>query len=230
MRNYSSELLTDLNTPLLLRKLQHLGFNQNAIDLIKNYFTDRNQYVNYDNYTSTKSNVNLGVPQGSILGPLFFSLFINDLALYMTELKKKLFADDTTFYRSAKDSPTLINEFQHHIKPLLEWCSFNKLDLNWSKTFFMFIKNKRFKYPNSIDVYGNNIIVVNSFKLLGVTLDDKLTFNDFVNITKKSVNTKLYSIRRLFYLANSVKIQFFKTFILPYSLYILSKKNSSTSL
>ena len=200
---------------LLLRKLHHLGFSQNALELIKHYFTDRSQYVNYNNHASNKSDLHLGVPQGSILGPLFFSLFINDLALYMTGLNKKLFADDTTLYRSAKDCSILVNDFQFHKKPLTN-INFNKLDLNWSKTFFMFIKNKKCKYPSFIDVDGSNISVVNSFKLLGVTLDDKLTFNDFINTTKKSVNTKLYSIKRLFYLSTSVKIQFFKTFILPY--------------
>jgi hypothetical protein len=92
----------------------------------------------------------------------------------------------------------------------------------------MFVTNKRINLPKEIavckDINGTDIqvSVVNSFKLLGVTIDNKLNFSDHVSIVKKIVNRKLFSIKRLFYLCTSVKIHFFKTFILPYFDYCLS--------
>ena len=213
----------DLVDPkLLLFKLKLIGFKKNALDLIENYFDGRTQQVIYNNAKSNKTTVRLGVPQGSILGPLLFTIFINDLALSIRNMNKKLFADDTSIYKSMDDKDKIINEFEKSIKTLLEWCDFKKLDLNWSKTFFMFIKNKRINYPTSIRICGIDIKVVDSFQLLGVNIDSKLTFNNFISKTKKSVNCKLYSIKRLFYLSYSVKIQFFKTFIVPYFNYCLT--------
>jgi hypothetical protein len=86
----------------------------------------------------------------------------------------------------------------------------------------MFVTNKRVTLPKTVILSGCQVEVVNSFKLLGVTIDNKLQFTDYVSLVCKSINTKLYSIKRLFYLATSVKIQFFKSFILPYFDYCCS--------
>ena len=125
------------------------------------------------------------------------------------------------------DLNTLIKRFVDKLKVLLEWCDFNKLDINWSKTYFMFITNKRVKLPTEITIVNNKSVdikvgVVTSFKLLGITIDNKLTFLEHCSIIKKTINRKLFSIKRLFFLCTSVKIHFFKTFILPYFDYCLS--------
>jgi hypothetical protein len=214
----------------LLRKLFHYGFDNSALELITNYFTDRQQTVKYDKKKSPMLGIRLGVPQGSVLGPLFFLLMINDLA-YILDLMCKLFADDTTLGDCDKNLNTLISRFRDRLKALLEWCEFNTLDINWSKTFFMFVTNKRVKLPTEITISSKivnnetvdiNVNVVTSFKLLGVTLDNKLTFTEHCSNLKKIINRKLYSIKRLFFLCTSVKIHFFKTFILPYFDYCLS--------
>ena len=101
--------------------------------------------------------------------------------------------------------------------------SFNKLDINWSKTFFMIITNQNKKlFPTEILIGDIAVQVVDKFKLLGVTIDNKLNFDKYSSDLRKSINFKLYSIKRIFFLAHSVKIQFFKTFILPYFDYCLS--------
>ena len=133
----------------LLLKLFHYGFDNNSLDLIANYFTQRSQTVKFNNSNSSFESINLGVPQGSVLGPLFFLLFINDLT-FIIELICKMFADDTTLYESDENLDILITKFKKKLEPFIEWCKFNKLDINWSKTFFMFVTNKHIKknYPN----------------------------------------------------------------------------------
>ena len=129
-----------------------------------------------------------------------------------------MFADDSTLYDEDTCLENLITKFRIYIKQLLEWCDINKMDINWSKTFFMIITNQRFKHPTTIEVLNINIEVVKTFKLLGVLIDDKL----FVHQTKKDIYKKLFSIKKIFYLSKSVKIQFFKSFLMPHFNYCLS--------
>jgi hypothetical protein len=212
-----------VDSKLLLLKLFHYGFDNNALALIKNYFESRQQQVKYRGISSSFADIKLGVPQGSVLGPLFFLIFINDLP-FLLELLCKLFADDTTLYLMGDNVTTLINKFKEYLKPMLDWCKFNKLDINWDKTFFMFVTNKRVgkQIPNEISIENCQVKVVDNFKFLGVTIDNKLNFDKYSRDLRLSVNKKLYSIKRLFYLCTSVKIQFFKTFVLPYFDYCLS--------
>ena len=207
----------------LLLKLFHYGFDNNSIALISNYFSQRTQTVKFNNSNSSFEPINLGVPQGCVLGPLFFLLFINDLA-FIIELICKMFADDTSLYDSDENLETLITKFKKKLEPFIDWCKYNKLDINWSKTFFMFVTNKhtKNKLPKQILINDVQVQVVESFKLLGVTIDNKLNFTKYTSDLRKIINRKLFSIKRLFYLSTSVKIQFFKTFILPYFDYCLS--------
>jgi hypothetical protein len=135
-----------------------------------------------------------------------------------------MFADDTTLYTSGNDLNTLLTSFKKKLEKLFAWCNFNKLDINWSKTFFMFITNKRInkELPTKIQVDNISVDVVTDFKLLGITIDNKLNFEKYTTQLRAIINRKLYSIKRIFYLNRAVKLQFFKTFILPYFDYCLS--------
>lgn len=205
-----------VDSTLLLKKLFHLGFGNNALDLITNYFENRTQAVKLNGTSSSSQSIKLGVPQGSVLGPLFFLLFINDLPHYVNGFNCKLFADDTSLYMSNKSYEKLIIDFHKSTEKLMSWCSFNKLDLNLKKTFIMFITNKRLKLPQMIQTNGSDIQVVSSVKILGIIIDNKLNFLEYASKLRLIVTKKLYSIKRLFFLCTSVKIQFFKSFILPY--------------
>ena len=94
----------------------------------------------------------------------------------LKKLQCKLFADDTTLYNSNENLENLIRLFKLELESLIIWCRRNRLDINWSKTFFMFCTNKRIKLPKEIIVDGVKVQVVESFKLLGVTIDNKLNF------------------------------------------------------
>ena len=102
----------------LLLKLFHYGFDNNALELIKNYFTDRQQKVKFNGISSSYVKIKLGVPQGSVLGPLFFLIFINDLP-FILNLLCKLFADDTTLYEYGVDINSLISKFKEALQPMI---------------------------------------------------------------------------------------------------------------
>ena len=207
---------------LLFYKLLNYGFGNLALKLVKSYFSNRYQCTKMSNITSDLASLLLGVPQGSVLGPLFFLIFINDLPFFLSEIFSTLFADDTTLLFSGPNLDKTISLLRVGLKQLNEWCKHNRLYINWSKTYLMIITNKRVNMPKSIDFDDISIEVVDHFKLLGVTIDNKLQFNKFVSLQCSQINKKMYSIKKLFYLPFEVKIQFFKTFLLPYFDYCIS--------
>ncbi len=205
-----------VNSDLLIHKLFHYGFGNNSLRLIENYFACRQQQTKVGQSTSSFAPISLGVPQGSVLGPLFFLLFINDLAFYLDQFKCIMFADDTTLYNDNTQLADLIAKFTSDIGALQEWCEFNRIDINWSKTFIMFVTNKRIMTPKELVLNGSKVEVVSTFKLLGVKLDDKLKFDAFTSEVRNKIVQKMHSIKKLFQLSTSVKLQFFKSFMLPY--------------
>ena len=192
--------------------------------LLRNYFDQRKQLVQLGIYTSEEIDIILGVPQGSILGPLLFLIYINDLPSFISEFSSKMFADDTTIYNSDSNIDNLMTHFNKNIPSLIQWCKYNKMDINWSKTFIMFIRPPRcnYKFPKELLIGNVAIQVVEKFRLLGVEIDSNLSFVDFVSKQCLQINRKLYAIKGLFYLSCSVKVQFFKTFCLPYFDYCLT--------
>jgi hypothetical protein len=207
-----------VNSSLLLKKLTLYGLNTKAINLLKNYFDDRSQIVKFNDCMSDSCDIKLGVPQGSCLGPILFLIFINDLGNIKTNNSNcTMFADDTTLQFSNSNFNRLLNDFNDYIQKLMNWCCINRFDINWSKTEVMFVSNKRnITYPDTIDINGHSVKVVSEFKLLGVIIDNKLSFKSFVNNLRINVNKRLFSIKDLFYFSFKVKIQFFKTFLLPF--------------
>lgn len=203
-------------------KLFHYGFDNDSIDFLKDYFTDRTQKTKIMNTVSDFNEIKLGVPQGSVLGPLFFLIFINDLPFFIDMVKSKLFADDTTLYEASNEINSLISKFGKTFDNLQTWCNYNQIDINFSKTFIMIITKKRIKRPSHLTFGNISIKVVNQFKLLGVILDEDLTLAKHIASTRLKINFKLYSLKKPFHLSTAVKVQFFKTFILPFFDYCIS--------
>jgi hypothetical protein len=211
-----------VNPDFVLLKLFHYGFDNNSLNLLRDYFRNRCQITRVNGAVSTPLPISMGVPQGSVLGPLLFLIYINDLPAYLDENGCKLFADDTTVECAGESIGVVNSKLGKVCEKLIEWCDYNMLLINWSKTFVMYITSKRVARPKEFIVQNNKIEAVEQFKLLGVIIDNKLTFSQHVSNVRKSIFKKLYSIKRLFYLSFQVKLQFFKTFILPYFDYCIS--------
>ena len=109
-----------INPELLLVKLLNYGFSNNAISLISSYFNNRRQSVKIGFLKSSERNITLGVPQGSVLGPLLFLIYTNDLPYYLSDTISKLFADDTTLAFSGGNYDDAISTLKQTMRPLLE--------------------------------------------------------------------------------------------------------------
>jgi hypothetical protein len=123
-----------------------------------------------------------------------------------------------------KDFLKALGDLKSMVKVLLDWCNHNKMEINWLKTKAMIItsiRKNRSDLPVELDLH-NSVEVVNEFKLLGVILDSKLNFSNQVLNLKKAITKKLFIIKNMFHLSSAVRLQFFKTFILPYFDYCLS--------
>ena len=127
---------------ILLSKLELYGIKGQALNLLKSYLTNRKQKCQIKNVFSSERLINCGVPQGSILGPLLFLLYINDLPHCLSKTKPRLFADDTNLTASANSVTDLEAAVNSDLENLRKWLIANKLSLNVAKTEFIIIGSK----------------------------------------------------------------------------------------
>jgi hypothetical protein len=197
-----------VDADLLILKLKHYGFDNQSLNLVKNYFTNRSQATKLNGERSAFNDILLGVPQGDVLGPLFFLIFINDLIYYLLYTDPD-FSAYTTGNEAGDDLTVLIESYKTIFSSLNEGYHCNRIDIKFAKTYIIFITKKHIKLPKCVDI---KIEVVEHIKMLGVTLDNKLNFAKHITLVCQMINRKMFSIKRLFQLSFSVKIQFSKHF------------------
>ena len=129
-----SKAFDTVNHQILLNKLKYYGLQQSEYNWFQSYLNNRKQQVHANGVASDTRFISTGVPQGSILGPLLFIIFINDLPKSSTFFSTRLYADDTSLTASGSDLASLLREINNHIPAVYEWICSNKLTLNLTKT------------------------------------------------------------------------------------------------
>ena len=176
---------------ILIEKLNHYGIRGVANELIKSYLSDRFQYVELDNVKSSRINIKYGVPQGSILGPLLFILYINDLPNSLIN-QPTLFADDTCILISNHSLVNLGTQSNDELKSVSEWMIANRLTLNSHKTQALVLtRSKQKLQPFLLSLNNIFIEIRQSVKYLGIHLDSTLNFTSHIQMVERRVSTAI---------------------------------------
>ena len=213
---------------ILISKLKLFNFHTHAIEWIISYLNNRTQHVCIGSSKSSLAMVKTGVPQGSVLGPLLFLLFINDLPLTVKNSHIDLFADDTTLHISGSSLETIQIKLNEDIRRIVEWCINNNMLLNENKTKCMLfttaqkLSHMEQKYLN-LYVKDTKVECVTTHKLLGINTDHFLLWNAQVDNICKSLTSKialLLKIRK--FLPLKIRILYFNAYIQPLINYCLT--------
>ena len=184
----SGVLLTDLFVclahDLTIPKFEAYGFDYKSIKLLYSYLTNRRQRIRINSNYSIWSEIICGVPQGSILGPLLFNVYLSDLFLFTEKSDIANYADDNFPYTCKADIHSVIKQLEKDSRKLLEWVGRNDFKANPDK-FHLILSNTDQNFSVNVDQY--EISNSNYEKLLGVTIDNKLKFDKHVSGLCKKV-------------------------------------------
>ena len=205
-----------VNHEILLDKLEHYGIRGIALDWIKNYLTNRMQCTEIGDTQSELELIKCGVPQGSVLGPLLFLIYINDIVNSSKLFNFTLFADDTSLYYSCKNTNNLENVINCELAKISDWLSANRLSLNVAKSKLLYFTNKnRNPFKNiEIKINGEVLKEVDSAKYLGVYMDNKLKWNVHINNIKLRLSKGISMLAKIrHYVPESVRRSLYFTFV-----------------
>jgi exonuclease III len=181
-----SKAFDTLDHRILISKLKHIGIRGIALNWFHSYLSNRKQFTSFQNSHSQSNNLECGVPQGSILGPLLFLIYINDITHNLKYSKAILFADDTNLLINEHNFSKLIENVNQELSVIKTWFDSNKLSLNIAKTTYIIFHLPQKKIPSSIidiKIGQTNIKQTSHAKFLGVHIDENLNW-------KKHITTK----------------------------------------
>ena len=204
--------------------LRRYGVRGTALKWFSSYLDSRTQVTRYNGSTSTATTIDLGVPQGNVLGPLLFILYINDLKQALRRVQVILFADDSVLFLTGDSFEECFDVMNAELASFTEWLRWKKLQLNVSKTKCMTVMTRQSDgMSRAVQIDGEEIERVESIKYLGVMLDEKLNFNDHIDYTIRKAAQKFGVLCRINrYLTTEAKIDVYKSLIAPHFDYCAS--------
>ena len=203
---------------ILLHKLKLYNFSNDALTFFESYLSKRTQLIAVDGVTSNMLKVTSGVPQGSILGPLLFLFYVNDLPLELCS-ETDMYADDTTLHIKGRNKDDIQSNLQLDLFKTQNWCNVNNMAINPTKTTCMIIGSRyRLKTSNGLSLFidKTGIENVESQKLLGIHIDNKLTWKTHIDKVCKKLVSKLFLLKRIqYFLTPEMKQLFYNAYITP---------------
>ena len=205
-------------------KMQGCGISGNLLVWLKAYLNKTKQYLEINGKKSKLLIVEYGVPQGSLFGPRFFSIYVNDLASSITTSELHLYADDTTAYvigNSVEDVTELLNVLFGEIT---DWCSQNRMTLHPDKSEVMIIRRNTFIGP-LLPVRSGNMMIkyTNTAKILGITIDNRITWKQQVDKISKLFSAKITVLKKLRFLKQKQLEEIYYKTIIPQDTYCISR-------
>ncbi len=222
-----SKAFDTVDHEIILLKLRHLGLKMSAVSWFQSYLSGRKQSTCRGGCLSSPKQVNSGGPQGSILGPLLFICYINDLPNCLSSSDSFLYADDTAILVKGKCVESIEQTLNDEFKRVDKWFSCNKLSVNTSKTKSMLFSSNRFRDKDKNLIIeeprhstGLSIEQVPNYKYLGVWLDPHLTFEAHMNAICRKVKSRTYILRRMrSYISENLALDLYHSLIAPHYLY-----------
>lgn len=218
---YAGAILMDLSKAfdciphdLLLAKLEAYGVTEQSRNLLQSYLSNRHQRVKLGDHISSWLQIIKGVPQGSIMGPLIFNIFINDIFLFIENITLYNYADDNTASYANKNLSTMKSVLENESNNLLKWFNDNQMQANPEKFQAIAIGKKTFSELKSFAVANSNIDCEETVRLLGVELDYQLNFDEQVSRICQKVSKQLNVLQRISkFLSEETRLIVFKSFI-----------------
>ena len=216
-----SKAFDTVDHDILLKKLCHYGIRDTGLKWFQSYLSEWKQYVTYNDTKSSIKSIRCGVPQGSILGPLLFLIYINDLVSVCQHTMPILFADDTNLFINGDNLLQMVQTLNAELDDISNWLKANKLFLNVKKTHYMILTSKRTPKPDHvIKIEGHKLDEVQNTKFLGVYLDNKISWKHHIDYISGKVSRAIGMIvkARKFLTCESLKTLYY-SFVYPFLIY-----------
>ena len=223
-----SKAFDTVDHSILLDKLSHYGIRGSPNALFRSYLSGRTQMVRCNDKISSEKTVNIGVPQGSILGPLLYIIYVNDIERALEKSNCILYADDTSLIASNDNVTTAKHDIEIDLIGILKWFTANKLKVNESKTQLIIFGSKGMlqkisNNPLHIDFGNERITCQGEVRYLGLTLDSNLSFKPHVNNIRLKISKQLGILSHIKHLLSfSIRKQVYSALITPHINYCSS--------
>ena len=217
-----SKAFETINHSILIKKLKLYGFDNSSLKLMENYITTRTQVTNVNGHVSAPKEVQCGTAQGSILGPLIYILYVNDvLSLLRNPNDMYLYADDMLILSDHQNVEIMLKNLQIKIDSIYKWCLLNKLTINEVKTKYMVVKGGKVEPIGKISINNRNLGKVTHYEYLGMILDQNLNMDKQIESMYKKANRKLGIMSKIrMFISNDTAARIYKTMIRPHIEYV----------